>query len=98
MFDDILHEIEKITYIENLINEDLQYLSMCYLENKTVNLMYLNRICENVKYDVTFDDLKRSSKFMLPRFITTICKISPFVNVDEQKLWSYLQMYQYSNM
>ena len=98
MFDDILFEIEKIAYVENLINEDLRYLSMCFLENKPVNLMHLNRICENLKYDVTFDDLNHSSKIMLPRFITTIYKISPFANVDEQKLWSYLQMYQYSNM
>ena len=98
MFDDILFEIEKIAYVENLINEDLRYLSMCYLENKPVNLMHTNRICENLKYDVTFDELKQSLKVMLPRFTRTLYEISPFADIDEQKLWFYLQMYQYSNM
>ena len=102
--DDILFEIKKIEYIENIISHDLDRLAYYYLKSCDTEIMLfpknlkctdLLNMCNNIDnvYNINIHDLKKPLKELIPRFVNHITRIDPNEYLDENRMFTYLTYY-----
>lgn len=98
-FDSMMYELQRVMYIETIINEDLKKLAVSYVNGLDAtdtdfsNTTYDIDISVNNKFNVTCDDLKMTYKELLPRFINQITLISPNEIINENDVGCYLDYY-----